>query len=576
MGVRIGERSEGQPGGNSLGTQLELIVRMTRDFASSLDIDATLRKALSRITRYIGAEGGAIFLLDDSGTELLCHACDGPVHLTGLRLQATEGVVGRSVRQNACEMVRDALNDPNFEPRVDQKTGFTTRSILCAPLSVQDQCLGAIELVNKKGGTGLFDPTDLHLLQAMASSAALALLNARFAADLVQQDRQRHELELAAEIQSSLLPGEQPPDFPVAGITRPAHLVSGDFFDFMVLADGRIGFAVGDVSGKGMQAALLMAKTASVYRCLAKTEYSPGRLLGLINREICDTATRGMFVTMVVGIYDPVCGRVCLANAGHEPPLLHGTDGTLQAFPAQAPPVGIDRHVAGESGFPEEDIALGTASLYVFTDGLAEARTAQGSPLGSDELRLILGNATLEPLRKRLETIVEQVANEPIRDDLTILVVDGRRGSRLHGQPPDGLAFGGKRILTLRFAAHADRLKGVRAAIEKALAPLGCSASCLQDIVLAVDEACQNIIRHAYGGSPSGEIVLDIDQQQDYLVLWLRDFAPKIDEQSIKPRDLDELRPGGIGVHLIREVMDETGFVPCPSGNIFRMVKRFG
>ena len=205
--------------GGELGTQLELIARMSQDFASSLDIDATLRKALARITHHVGAEGGALFLLDQKGTELVCHASEGPVDVTGLRLKITDGIVGRSVRRNTSEIVRDVLDDPNFDGRIDQKTGFATHSILCAPLSVQDRCLGAIELVNKKGGDGLFDAPDLYLLQAMASSAALALLNARLAGDLVKQERARRELELAAEIQRSLLPRQKPSPFPVVGVT---------------------------------------------------------------------------------------------------------------------------------------------------------------------------------------------------------------------------------------------------------------------------------------------------------------------------------------------------------------------
>jgi len=368
------QRTAGE--GAELGAQLELIACMIQDFASSLDVDATLRRALVRISEHIGAEGGAIFLLDDTGSELVCHACHGPAQLTGLRLKPTEGVVGRSLQRNRCELVRDALDDSSFAPRVDRETGFTTRSILCAPLSVRERRLGAIELVNKRGGDGRFDTPDMHLLQAMASAAALALLNARLAADLVKQERDRRELELAAEIQRSLLPDPEQP-FPIAGLTRPARLVSGDFYDFLALDDGRIGFAIGDVSGKGMQAALLMAKTASLYHCLAKTQASPGRLLAVIDREISDTSARGMFVTMVVGTYDPRAGRVRLANAGHEPPLLERRDGSFAEFPAMVPPVGLSLPGATGEPFPEHDIDLAGGTLYLFTDGLTEAAAAR-------------------------------------------------------------------------------------------------------------------------------------------------------------------------------------------------------
>jgi sigma-B regulation protein RsbU (phosphoserine phosphatase) len=548
---------------------------MTQDFAASLDVDTTLRKALARITRHVGAEGGAIFLLDDAGSELVCHASDGPVTLTGLRLKKTEGIVGRSVRTNTCEIVRDALNDPNFESRVDARTGFTTRSVLCAPLSVQDTCLGAIELVNKKGGNGLFGTRDLHLLQAMASSAALALLNARFAADLVRRERDRRELEIGAEIQRSLLPGRRPLPFPVMGVTRSARLVSGDFFDFLALADGRVAFAVGDVSGKGLQAAVLMAKTVSLYHCLAKSETSPGRLLRTLNEEICDTVTRGMFVTMVVGIYDPAAGTVRLANAGHEPPVLHRSDRTFLAFPASAPPIGILAS-AGAEDYPEEDIDVGPGTLYVFTDGLAEGLSGGTRPddagAGAERVKELIERNARQPMSTRLDTIVEAVTLYPPRDDITLLAIDGCMGGQgWHGGASTAPS---QHLLSLRFPAAADRLKEVRAAVEDATRRCGCSAPCTRDVVMAIDEACQNIIRHAYGGNLGGEIVLEIERQEDQLVIWLRDFAPKIDESTIQSRDLDDLRPGGLGVHLIGQLMDETCFVPCPSGNTFRMVKR--
>jgi len=545
---------------------------MIQDFASSLDLDATLRRALVRITEHIGAEGGAIFLLDDTGSELVCHACHGPAKLTGLRLKSTEGVVGRSVRRNRCELVRDALDDSNFAPRVDRATGFTTRSILCAPLSVQEQRLGAIELVNKRGGDGRFDTPDVHLLQAMASAAALALLNARLAGNLVKQERDRRELELAAEIQRGLLPNPRQLS-PIAGLTRPARLVSGDFYDFLTLNDGRISFAIGDVSGKGIQAALLMAKTASLYHCLAKSEGSPGRLLGIIDREICDTSTRGMFVTMVVGIYDPRVGRVRLANAGHEPPLLERRDGSFAEFPAMAPPLGVG--VPGTSGepFPEHEIDLDAGTLYLFTDGLTEAATRGHGAADSGHVKRLIAEARSQPLPTRLETIAPRGASEPLRDDLTILAIDG--GPRTEPEAAGG-GSAAERLLSLRFLAQPDRLKDVRAAVHEVMARTGCSDACAQDTVMAVDEACQNIIRHGYRDNPAGEIVLDVDRLEDRVVLWLRDFAPKVDEDRIKPRDLDQIRPGGLGVHFIREAMDEARFVPCSAGNILRMVKRLG
>jgi sigma-B regulation protein RsbU (phosphoserine phosphatase) len=403
---------------------LELIAEMTEEFADSRDFDATLRRALDRITAHIGAEGGSLFLLDPERDQLVCHASAGSVDLTGLRLGAREGIVGRTVCSNNCELVRDVRNDPAFQGKVDQQTGFTTRSILCASLSVGDRSLGAIELVNKQGADGLFDDRDRGLLRTLAAAAGLALQNARLAERLVEQERVRRELELAAEIQRNLLPARRPPPFPVAGVNLPARGVSGDFYAWLELGDGRVGFAIGDVSGKGMNAALLMAQTASAYRCLAKTGCAPGELLARINEEVCETATRGMFVTLVVGEWDARTRSVRLANAGHEPPLLRRADGGFEDFPAEAPPVGIASDIVGGAAFPEHAVAVGDGSLYLYTDGLTEGRL-DGRPLGAEGVRALI--AKLETLApgERVDAIAAQVADQAERDDITLVVVEG-------------------------------------------------------------------------------------------------------------------------------------------------------
>ena len=123
---------------------LELLAVMGRDFASTLDIDATILKALEHIIRHLHAEGGAVFLLEDEGRTLHCTSCVGATDITGLKLNSDQGIVGRSVQENRGEIVRDVAKDPNFNHTVDEKTRFTTRSILCAPMSVKDERIGAI------------------------------------------------------------------------------------------------------------------------------------------------------------------------------------------------------------------------------------------------------------------------------------------------------------------------------------------------------------------------------------------------------------------------------------------------
>lgn len=132
------------------------------------------------------------------------------------------------------------------------------------------------------------------------------------------------------------------------------------------------------------------------------------------------------------------------------------------------------------------------------------------------------------------------------------------------------------RLLDLDVAARPAQLKRIREAVRSSLDGCGCSAKSTGDIVLAIDEACQNIIRHAYDGGPDDRIVIEIDREGDRLIFRLIDFAPRIDPETVRPRDLDDVRPGGLGTHFIRNVMDETEFLEPPSGrgNLLRMVRR--
>jgi sigma-B regulation protein RsbU (phosphoserine phosphatase) len=410
---------------------LALLADLGADFAATNDIGHTVDLALERITEYLKAEGGALFTLNDARTTLTCEASYGATAITGITLKSDHGIVGRSVTNNRGEIIEDVGKDPDFFGGVDEKTGYVTRSILCAPMAARGRAIGAIELINKRGGDHLFTPRDLQILQAMSAAAALAILNARMAAALVEQERVKRELELAAEIQRSLLPQEPDPSFPLHGINLPARTVSGDFYDFFRLGDGRVCFSLGDVSGKGMNAALLMAKTASLFRCLGKSIEHPGHLLTRINSEIVETATRGMFVTMVAGIFDPATGHIEIANAGHEPPLVHGRDGTFSAIEAGAPPLGIvpDLDAAGPIAVTELDLDGG--ALYIFTDGVTESESEDGIDSDVEALMAVISGAASLPLAQRPAAIVAGIGggSGTLRDDMTVLVIQAGEGA---------------------------------------------------------------------------------------------------------------------------------------------------
>ncbi|MGC2856791.1 PP2C family protein-serine/threonine phosphatase [Novispirillum sp. DQ9] len=418
------------PSGN-----LTLLAAMTRGFARSGDFTEMVRAGLERITDRLGAEASSLFLLEGPGREIVCFACHGPVDITGLRLPWGTGIVGRCIEDDTAQMVRDVRADPAFAgAAVDAATGFVTRSILVAPLSVGDERLGAIEIINKAtdgpDGDHLFTPEDQGLLEALCGAAALAISNMRLTARLVEQERLAREVELAAAIQRGLLPGPAPAEFPIHGEMRPMHLVSGDFWDVVRRPDGRLWFCVADVAGKGINAALLMAKTSSLFRCLSKSARHPGALLAAINEELCETASHGLFVTLACGLYDPADGALVLANAGHEPPLLHDpASGALESLPADGPPLGIAPGLVEPAAERSLVVRPGQA-LYVFTDGLTEASDREGAMLQADGLGGLIAAGAGVPVATRPAALIDAAlaAGRAQRDDLTMLVLERPRG----------------------------------------------------------------------------------------------------------------------------------------------------
>ena len=236
----------------------------------------------------------------------------------------------------------------------------------------------------------------------------------------------RHELELAREVQKSLLPGCNNSIPGVVGLNLSAKAVSGDFYDYYQLGDGRVAFCLADVSGKGMNAALLMAKTASLFRCLGKGIHDPGKLLGMLNREIFDTSIRGMFVTMIAGVVDQHSGEVVMSSAGHLPAIHMGCAALIASYPAKAPPLGI----VPDSIFPNETFDLQGGCLYLYTDGLLEARVGDQRLEKEGLLRLLKQQSHL-PLEPRAKAISDAVLdlNGSVEDDLTLVIIEGKRAN---------------------------------------------------------------------------------------------------------------------------------------------------
>lgn len=541
------------------GELLAFMAEVSQKLAVSVDLSRTLRESVAYVAQYLDAEAVSVFLLTPGTDTLECRACQGPVDILGLRIPVGQGIVGRTVAENRCQMVRDAYADPNFTEAIDSSTGFVTRSVLCAPLATAQGVIGAIEAINKRGD-GLFQDADLVALRLLAAPMALALNVARLAEELLEQNRIRRELGMARRLQRSLLPKRRRGDYPLRAINLSAHEVSGDFYDFFDLPDGRIAFTVGDVAGKGLDASFLMVRCASLLRWAGKEGRRPADWLAQVNDELGEAIAPGMFVCAVAGHYDPATRKAVWANAGFPPLLRVETTGTVERFEATAPPLGILRRLS----FPEQACDLAEASLYLFSDGATDVRGAAGTPLGVDGVASLLRRLESLPAAARLRAVVRSLRAFSVTDDMTLMLVTGRA------------ANGETQLLDHAFPAQPGELAGMRRRLAAALARAGVEAELRQALVLAVDEASSNIIRHGHGGASSALIHLRVRRDGDELSFELLDQAPVIDAARLGPRDLSECRPGGLGLNFIDSLMDHWSLTAREDGlgNRLKMTKR--
>ncbi len=542
------ERRKTDTKSNSM-LEIEFVASLGAELTESIELEQTLRNATLRVMEYLNAETASVFLMNPEGTHLVCRYCSEPIGITGLAVPYGKGIVSRAVMNNSLETVLDARNDKDFNSKVDEETGFVTRSILCAPLAMKGKPFGAIEVCNKKGDNPLFTAKDGGLLSSLAALAAFAIHHARMTAERVAQEALRQEIRLAGEIQRSLLPNDPEPDFPVFGINLPVQEISGDFYSHLVLADGRIAFSLGDVSGKGIRASMLMSKTISLFQCLCKSQPQPARLLTAINNEVYATSSHGMFVSMVVGIYNPATQNVLFANAGHLPPILRKTNGEFTSFDADMPPLGILPDIE----FQEEAVDLHGGSLYLYSDGVTESGGEQ--ELGEEGLKGLLDEFARYPLSQRLRAIVERLTSsgQPIHDDITLLAIEST----------ETIPLG-----VLSFPSDPATLQEMRSRVREMVKSAGTADGLADSIVVALNEACMNVIQHGYQGSNQGDYELRVahDANRQAMIFELLDHAPPVDQEKVKSRSLEDVRPGGLGVYFIRQLMDEMVFCSPPEG----------
>ncbi|MBN2398849.1 MAG: SpoIIE family protein phosphatase [Candidatus Aminicenantes bacterium] len=304
---------------------------------------------------------------------------------------------------------------------------FTFSSLAIAPLRVKNRATGYLFLAIKKDS--VFEDDDIRTVEAFANSAAMALENARMLETRLEKERLLKELDVARVIQRRLLPQSLPriACVDIAVYFSPAYEVGGDYYDFFLLDDRRLGFIIADVAGKGLAAAFIMAELKGVFESLAGVIHDPGTLLAKANQVLRKSLEKNRFVSATYGLIDPQAMLLRVARAGHMPFFL-SSGGRIETYR----PPGLVLGAADEPLFSDKleeiNITLHAGDMIVFiTDGISEAKNLIGNEFGYERLRSVIQSnpdAGAEALTKLIVAEVKAFSNQPVQhDDITLLVM---------------------------------------------------------------------------------------------------------------------------------------------------------
>ena len=432
---------------------------------------------------------------------------------------------------------------------------------LAVPLVSQGELIGVLNLGPRLSEQD-YSSDDRKLLDNLAAQAAPALRVGQLVreqeAEAATRQRFEQELEVARLIQQNFLPKELPdlPGWQVSAYYRPAREVGGDFYDVIPLPDGRVAFVVGDVTDKGVPAALVMSATRSVLRASAQRLIEPGAVLERVNEHLCPDMPEKMFVTCLYGVLDPASGRLRFANAGHDLPYVKTADGVVE-LRARGMPLGLMPGMAYEE---KEAVLEPGESVLLHSDGVVEAHDPERDMFGFPRLKETVaaapgGQHLIDRVLADLEAFTGPDAEQ--EDDITMVTLQRSGGEAIVAPSANG------RVLAefeLPSAPGNEREAIDR--VERAVADLELEAARLQRLKTAVAEATMNAMEHGNEYRADRPVSIRVLHTADSLRVQVTDLGGAADLPEPEAPDLEaklagRQKPRGWGLFLIERMVDE-------------------
>jgi sigma-B regulation protein RsbU (phosphoserine phosphatase) len=408
--------------------QLEALLRASKMLNSTLESDALLVHLLDSARSLSGADRSTLYLVDEGRQTISTKFVSGP-QIESFQMLMGVGIAGHVIASGRSSRLRDAYRSPHFNRAQDRKTGYRTRSMLTVPFHGRDgQVAGAIQAINQVR-RGFFDEREQAILEQLGEYAALALENARYVEALKEIRRMEEDLLAARRIQQTMLPSRIPEiaDVELGTIYIPCLAVGGDLYDALTLSNGHLAFSLGDISGKGLTAAMMMANLQSLLRAEARRGSAPNEALATMNEVFHDLSEATKFATFFYGVLDPQSGHLRFSSAGHDPMIVMHADGELAEVPLGGPPLGM---LSGMD-FPDHSVDLKPGDLcLVYSDGITEQSNARDEMFQQerlvDTLRACIGLPAATCVARVRQAVLDFAGDRPAGDDFTIVALRWR------------------------------------------------------------------------------------------------------------------------------------------------------
>jgi len=405
--------------------QLEALVEISNNLSKTLLVQEILPKLLDSLFNiFVQADRGFVIMRPRPEAPFVPVASKARRAEDEVNMRFSRTIVEQAIEGRKAILSADASTDSRFN-MAQSIADFQIRSLICAPMIAGDgELLGVIQ-VDTRDQRSRFTDLDLQVLAGVANQASIALDNARMHEEAVKQRALQRDLEVANQMQHALLPSASPevPGYHFFEFYESAYRVGGDYYDYILLSDDRFGVVVGDVAGKGVSAAILMASLSSDVRFWLAREPDAAKALGQINAAFSRHEWEDRFVTMVVAVVDPHSHTLTLVNAGHMPPLLRSASGEVKEIGGQLAglPLGVVDDLQYEAY--QRKLALGDL-VTIFTDGFSEAMNAQRELYGLERLAKVVGDKRVRSQELGphvLDDVRRFVGDYPQSDDMCLV-----------------------------------------------------------------------------------------------------------------------------------------------------------